>query len=326
MTSVLRLGHRPDRDKRMSTHICLTARALGAREVFFLERDPHIEDTVNKVTKRFGGNFRMRQESDWRGMVKNWSGDVIHLTMYGQDLDDFLNTHEVDDPLIIVGSQKVPREVYDISDHNVAVGSQPHSEVAALAIFMDRLNGYKIPSLSPGEVAVLPSEKGKRVIDYEKIPSADECYSLLVEAGADDDLISHTMAVLQRTLELHSVHGGDLRLLVAGALLHDIGRTITHGVEHALKGGEILSERGYHRSLIDIVERHIGGGITREEARGQGLPFKDYLPKTLEEKLVCHADNTAGGEERFNNLLDRTEGAGYHQSARRMRLLREELG
>ncbi len=310
----------------MSTHVCLTSRALGAESVFFPEMDTRVQASVEGVADRFGGDFDMREVKDWRDLVRGWNGDVVHLTMYGEDVDTFFETHSLKDPLIIVGSQKVPREVYDLADHNVSVGNQPHSEVAALAIFLDRHNRSRLPDLGSGKLAVLPSKSGKRVINYEDIPSAQQCYELLSEKGMDQELFKHTMAVLQRTLELHDVHGGNLSLLIAGALLHDIGRTVTHGVEHGVEGGKIIREQGWDKELAHIVERHIGGGITKEEAVAQDLPARNYLPVTLEEKLVCHADNTAGGQERFLDIIKRTEKAGFTESARRMHDLKEELG
>ncbi len=310
----------------MSTHVCLTARAFGANNVYFPKTNSTIEKSVTGVTERFGGDFKIKEEKDWRYLVRNWDGDVIHLTMYGEDIDKFFSSVNPRNPLVILGSQKVPREVYDLADYNLAVGSQPHSEVAALAVLLDRLNKGSIPKLSKGKMAVLPSKEGKRVINYRSIPTTDECYRLLVKRGTEEGIMEHTMAVLQRTLELYDIHGGDIRLLTAGALLHDIGRTVTHGVEHGLEGGKIVREMGWDKELANIVERHVGGGITREEAESQGLPPKDYLPKTLEEKLVCHADNTAGGNERFEELLFRTEKAGFHASAQRMRLLMEKFG
>ncbi len=310
----------------MSTHVCLTARAFGTKNVYFTKIGSIIENSVKGVTERFGGDFSIKEEKDWRDLVKRWDGDVIHLTMYGEDIDKFFTSTEVKNPLVIVGSQKVPREVYELADFNVSVGNQPHSEVAALAVFLDRFNRGSIANLAKGNMSVLPSKDGKRVINYHSIPTADECYRLLLELGMEQALMEHTMAVLQQTLELYDIHGGDIRLLTAGALLHDIGRTVTHGVEHGLEGGKIVLERGWDKELAFIVERHVGGGITSEEAESQGLPAKDYLPKNLEEKLVCHADNTAGGQSRFDEILRRTEKAGFHDSAERMRRLMEEFG
>ncbi len=323
--AVLRLGHRPDRDKRMTTHVGLTARAFGLEKMFMPDLDKDIKDTIEDVTNRFGGQFQIEEKKNWKTLLNEWDGKTIHLTMYGEDIDYFFSEHDLKNPLIIVGSKKVPRNVYDIVDHNVAVGSQPHSEVASLAVFLDRYNNRSIPKLSGGEMSILHSKSEKRVLDHSKVPEADECFRFARERGMDDGLLSHTMSVLNRALHLQNSFGGDLRLIIAGALLHDVGRTVTHGVEHGVEGARLIREKDWDEELAKIVERHIGGGITKTEAEEEGLPPKDYVPETLEEKIVCHADNTAGGKERFKQQIERTEKAGYIESADRMRKLAEEF-
>ena len=51
------------------------------------------------------------------------------------------------------------------------------------------------------------------------------------------------------------------------------------------------------QEIINIVERHIGTGLTEDDARQLGLPIKDYTPQTLEEKIVSHADNLFNGAD-----------------------------
>ncbi len=324
--AVLRLGHRPDRDKRMTTHVGLTARAFGLREMYMPEVDPGLRETITDVSERFGGDFEINERNDWERLIKDWDGDTVHLTMYGSDIDEFFTEQDIENPLVVVGSKKVPKQVYDMADHNVAVGSQPHSEVASLAVFLDRYNKREMPKFPDGQISVLPSDDDKRVINYSEVPTASECFEFAREKGMDDDLMSHTMAVLDRALQLQEKKGGDIRLVTAGALLHDIGRTVTHDLEHGVEGARIVREKGWSEDLAKIVERHIGGGITKEEAEEQGLPSRSYLPETVEEKIICHADNTAGGKERFERQIERTEDAGYEDSAERMRKLAEEFG
>ncbi len=309
----------------MTTHVGLTARAFGASSIYLPKMDERIKKTLDDVTQRFGGDFSVEEAKDWRGFIENWKGVVIHLTMYGEDVDTFFDNNEIKEPLIIVGAEKVPAEVYDKADYNVSIGSQPHSEVAALAVFMDRLNARKSKKNYDGQIGVVPRKRGKKIVDYSKIPSASQCFELMNGRGMEKGLMKHTMKVLERTLEIHEKFGGNLKLLIAGALLHDIGRTVTHGVEHGVEGGKIIREQGWDEELARIVERHIGGGITREEAEEQDLPARSFLPETLEEKVICHADNTAGGNERFYDLIDRTEKAGYHESVERMKQLAKEF-
>ncbi|MFX1277017.1 MAG: HDIG domain-containing metalloprotein [Promethearchaeota archaeon] len=87
----------------------------------------------------------------------------------------------------------------------------------------------------------------------------------------------------------------DKNLIEVGALLHDIGRTQTHGFKHGMEGGKILKLHGCSEELIRICETHILGGLDKEDAKKVGLPEKDFLPKTIEEKIVCLADKYMKG-------------------------------
>jgi len=169
MIVVLRLGHRPTRDQRVTTHVALTARALGADAVWVSTKDEGIEKTVNSVAERFGGKFKIRTGLDWRKAIKAWKGEVVHLTMYGESLSKALPTIKAKDLMIVVGAEKVPREVYDLADRNISVGNQPHSEVAALAIFLDRHSGGRtLEKDFRGGLRIVPNPRGKTVIDRRK--------------------------------------------------------------------------------------------------------------------------------------------------------------
>ena len=85
-----------------------------------------------------------------------------------------------------------------------------------------------------------------------------------------------------------------------GALLHDIGRSLSHSIDHGIKGGEILRKYKFSNELVLIAERHIGAGIPKDEAIEMGLPPRDYIPITLEEKLVAHCDNLISGIKRVD--------------------------
>jgi tRNA (cytidine56-2'-O)-methyltransferase len=167
--AVLRLGHRPGRDDRMTTHVALTARALGADRVILPTNATDAVETASDVTDRFGGPFRVETSDDLLGTVRRWEGVAVHLTMYGervQNVEAGVRERHADAPLLIVlGAEKVPFEVYDHADYNVAVTSQPHSEVAALAVFLDRLFvGRELDRewVDPDR-AIVPQSMGKRV-------------------------------------------------------------------------------------------------------------------------------------------------------------------
>jgi tRNA (cytidine56-2'-O)-methyltransferase len=166
MIVVLRLGHRPKRDQRVTTHVALTARALGADEIWVSTEDEGLERTVKGVVDRFGGRFKIKTGVDWRKAVKAWKGDVVHLTMYGQRLSKALPAIKSKKLMIVVGAEKVPRELYDLATHNVSVGNQPHSEVAALAIFLDRhTGGRSLDRDFRGRLKIVPNPRGKTVVD-----------------------------------------------------------------------------------------------------------------------------------------------------------------
>lgn len=166
MITVLRLGHRPARDKRVTTHVALAARAFGADRILVSTKDSALEKTVNEVVRRFGGPFEIETGIAWRRVLKDWTGAKVHLTMYGLPVDEVLPKIPEDDVLIIVGAEKVPADVYRLVDFNVAVGNQPHSEVAALAVFLDRLlEGKGIRHELEGRLRIRPSARGKDVID-----------------------------------------------------------------------------------------------------------------------------------------------------------------
>lgn len=166
MIVVMRLGHRPDRDQRVTTHVALTARALGADEVWVSTKDPSLERSVKGVVERFGGDFTIKTGVEWRKAIRAWDGTVVHLTMYGESLSEALPTIADDRLMIVVGAEKVPREVYELAHRNVSVGNQPHSEVAALAIFLDRLKGGKaVERDMKGRMRIVPNPRGKTVVD-----------------------------------------------------------------------------------------------------------------------------------------------------------------
>lgn len=163
--TVLRLGHRPDRDKRITTHVCLTARSFGAERVLVSTRDPTLEMTIKAVVERWGGDFQVKTGVGWKRTLAGFGGFKIHLTMYGERIDRALGIIPGEgDLIIVVGAEKVPRDVYEMVDLNVSVGNQPHSEVAALGVFLDRYTGGNdLYSDLGGELKVVPSPGGKMV-------------------------------------------------------------------------------------------------------------------------------------------------------------------
>jgi tRNA (cytidine56-2'-O)-methyltransferase len=171
--AVLRYGHRPGRDDRMTTHVGLTARALGADRVLFPDNASQSAETVRDITGRFGGPFDVELTEELNATVENWDGVVVHLTMYGERVQDVetevRDAHREAPLLVVVGGEKVPGDVYEHADWNVGVTNQPHSEVAGLAVFLDRLfDGRELErGYENAERRVIPEELGKHVVDVE---------------------------------------------------------------------------------------------------------------------------------------------------------------
>ena len=119
---------------------------------------------------------------------------------------------------------------------------------------------------------------------------------LLKKENTPENVIDHCKAVCRKAMEIATnFDNADKDLIRKGALLHDIGRSKTHGIDHAIEGVKIAKKYGYSSDVLNIIERHIGAGITAEEAEKLGLPKKSNIPQTLEEKIVAHADNLISG-------------------------------
>jgi tRNA (cytidine56-2'-O)-methyltransferase len=172
---ILRWGHRPQRDVRLTTHVALTARALCASGFILADTcDSHIEETISKITKVWGGTFHFEMGTPWKKAVRDWKADgglIVHLTAYGENIQesDVIDRIKAQkkNVMLLVGSQKVPGEFYseEISDFNVAVGNQPHSECSALAIFLDRFfAGKELGNpFEKAKLTIVPKERGKEI-------------------------------------------------------------------------------------------------------------------------------------------------------------------
>jgi tRNA (cytidine56-2'-O)-methyltransferase len=171
--SVLRIGHRLVRDDRTTTHAVLVSRALGCNNIYMTDVDDEIKNTLKKVNKRWGGEneFHLEIIDNWKQVIKNWranGGIVVHLTMYGALINEKITEIKAlnQNVLVIIGAEKVPKEIYFLADYNIAIGNQPHSEIAALAIFLDRIfDGNQFDrKLTNESIKIIPTDKGKNVI------------------------------------------------------------------------------------------------------------------------------------------------------------------
>ncbi|HVP25368.1 MAG TPA: tRNA (cytidine(56)-2'-O)-methyltransferase [Methanomicrobiales archaeon] len=165
---ILRLGHRPFRDKRVTTHVGLAARAFGADGMYLAARDPGLAESIRDVVARWGGEFFIEDGVSWKACVRAWKeqgGTVVHLTMYGLPMTEVIGEIRGKEKLLIViGAEKVPGGIYGLADYNVSVTTQPHSEVSATAVFLDHLfEGAELNRSYPDAVLrIYPSRDGKR--------------------------------------------------------------------------------------------------------------------------------------------------------------------
>jgi len=166
--AILRIGHRPERDQRVTTHVGLTARALGAKGMYLAASDKGVVESIADVAGRWGGDFFCEDNVRWRACIRDWKaagGKVVHLTMYGLNLPDIIPAiRDHQKILVIVGAEKVPGEIYGLADYNVAVTGQPHSEISSLALFLDHYyQGTELTrQFSGAQIRVVPSPAGKR--------------------------------------------------------------------------------------------------------------------------------------------------------------------
>lgn len=172
---ILRIGHRIPRDARVTTHVCLAARAFGADGIIISDVvDDKLRQTIEGVVNQFGGTFYIKMGVPWKKSITDWlakGGEVIHLTVYGLPLPEVIEQVRGSprDKLVVVGGPKVPGEIYQIATHNVSITKQPHSEVASLGVFLDwYFQGkefYKV--FEDAKLKINSSKSGKKVFRVE---------------------------------------------------------------------------------------------------------------------------------------------------------------
>jgi len=166
---IVRIGQRVVRDDRVTTHVALVARAFGANKILMTEVNPDIKETLEKINETWGGDFSVEFIKNWKPIIKLKKENgfkIVHLSMYGEKINAIQSEiGKEENLLIVVGAEKVPREIYEFSDYNVSIGNQPHSEISALAIFLDHIQqGNQFENVfSGGKRRIIPTKKGKNV-------------------------------------------------------------------------------------------------------------------------------------------------------------------
>ncbi|AJF62174.1 MAG: tRNA (cytidine(56)-2'-O)-methyltransferase [archaeon GW2011_AR20] len=169
MIIVLRLNHRIFRDKRITSHVALTARAFLADKLYYSgEKDSNFEQSISKVCKQFGSKFEVEHCKDPVRFVKENKDKftIVHLTCYGLNAQNQVNKLKNRNLIIIVGGEKVEPIYYKLAEYNLAVTKQPISEVSALAILLHLLNNGKEldNEFKDAKLKILESENSKKVV------------------------------------------------------------------------------------------------------------------------------------------------------------------
>ncbi len=160
------------------------------------------------------------------------------------------------------------------------------------------------------------------------IPTEKECIELLLDAGCKRRVIIHCCTVEAVAKEMvRGIPDADEDLVKAGALLHDIGRSVDHSIMHAYIGSQIVMSNGLPQSIVDIVRKHTGAGLDEQDVEEMGLPKADYMPSTLEEKIVTHADNLVSDNRVVSHLhsVEKLRNKGADRGADRIIALHKEL-
>ena len=165
-----------------------------------------------------------------------------------------------------------------------------------------------------------------------QLPNREQAIQLLRNYKCPTQVVNHCLAVTGLALKIaNKLEKKGLKintqLVEAGALLHDLGRSKTHTVDHAVVGAQIAQSMGLPESVIKIIKRHVGAGITAEEAQWLGWPKDVYVPQTLEEKIVSYADKLIDQSKRIpiEQEFERLQNENKNDAAERVRKLHEEM-
>ncbi len=164
------------------------------------------------------------------------------------------------------------------------------------------------------------------------LPSREQALELLQKYKCRRNVVAHCKAVAKvavETAEACQKNGltVDLQLVEIGAMLHDVGRSRTHSVDHVVAGAEIARAEGLSEKVAAIIERHVGGGITAAEAKALGWPAGEYYPSSLEEKIVSYADKLVETSDRvpIELTIKKLRSEKLNAAAERVQRLNQEI-
>lgn len=167
-----------------------------------------------------------------------------------------------------------------------------------------------------------------------QLPSREQAIKLLKKNHCAPKVILHCQAVADLSLEIAEELKKkgcrvNLKLIEVGGLLHDIGRSKTNAVDHGVVGSQIAKSEDLPEGVVNIIKRHVGGGITSQEAASFGWPPDVYMPITLEEKIVSYADKLIDNHKEtrvpIEVEIERLQARGFNDAAQRVRKIHEEI-
>ena len=158
-------------------------------------------------------------------------------------------------------------------------------------------------------------------------PTESECLRILKDAGCKRRVIIHCCTV--RTVAEEMIRKIDCNrdLVIAGALLHDLGRAKDHSILHAMIGAEMAEDLGLPKEIVEIIRRHTGAGLDQQDIDEMGLPQGDYIQRTIEQKIVAHADNMVSDNVVVSHMhsVDKLLAKGARRGAEKVENLHLEL-
>jgi uncharacterized protein len=160
------------------------------------------------------------------------------------------------------------------------------------------------------------------------LPTDTECIDILYSVGCKKRVIVHCCTVRAVAEEMSSrIRPVNLPLVISGALLHDMGRAVDHSIMHAFVGAKMAEDMGLPRELVDIIRKHTGAGLDERDVAELALPPGDYMPRTIEEKIVAHADNLVSDNRVVNHRysVEKLRNKGADRGAERIEMLHWEL-
>lgn len=158
-------------------------------------------------------------------------------------------------------------------------------------------------------------------------PKESECIKILRDAGCKKRVIIHCCTVRTVAEEMMKKIDCDRDLVIAGSMLHDLGRAKDHSILHAMIGADMAEELGLPPELVSIIRKHTGAGLDQQDIDEMGLPQGDYVPRTIEEKIVAHSDNMVSDNAVVTHMhsVDKLMMKGSFRGADKVENLHNEL-